>query len=128
MYVVDTDVSIEYLKGNPSAIELLESLDDLHLTAITVAELFYGAYNSKKATKNMPALFNYIQKFSSLTIQLWDAIRFGKLKAELRRKGTLIGDADIINASIALSYGFTMITRNVKDYERIKGVKILKLH
>ncbi len=127
MYVVDTDVSIEYMKGNPSAIELLESLDDLHLTAITVAELFFGAYNSQKPSKNLPTLFNYVQKFSSITIQLWDAIRFGKIKAELRRKGTMIGDADIINASIALSYGFTIITRNVKDYEKIKGLKILKL-
>ncbi len=128
MYIVDTDVSIEYMKGNPSAIQLLESLDDLHLTTVTVAELFFGAYNSKNVTKNLPTLFNYVQKFSKLTMQLWDAIRFGKIKAELRRRGAMIGDADIIIASIALSYGFTLITRNVKDYERIKGVKILKLH
>jgi len=47
LYVVDTDVSIEYMKGNHSAIELLESLDDLHLTTITIAELFFGAYNSQ---------------------------------------------------------------------------------
>ncbi|MBI2580926.1 type II toxin-antitoxin system VapC family toxin [Candidatus Woesearchaeota archaeon] len=127
MYIVDTDVSIEYMRGNPSAIELLESLDDLHLTTITIAELFFGAYNSQKAAKNLPTLFNYVQRFSKLTMQLWDAIRFGKIKAELRKKGTMVGDADIINASMALSYGFTLITRNVKDYERIKGLRILKL-
>ncbi|HLD97501.1 MAG TPA: type II toxin-antitoxin system VapC family toxin [Candidatus Nanoarchaeia archaeon] len=127
MYIVDTDVSIEYMKGNFSAIELLESLDDLHLTTVTIAELFFGAYNSQRPAKNLPTLFNYVQRFSRLTMQLWDAIRFGKIKAELRRKGTIIGDADIMNASMALSYGFTVITRNVKDYERIKGLKILKL-
>lgn len=127
MYIVDTDVSIEYMRGNPSAIELLESLDDLHLTTITIAELFFGAYNSQKVAKNLPTLFNYVQRFSKLTMQLWDAIRFGKIKAELRRKGTMVGDADIINASMALSYGFTLITRNVKDYERIKGLRILNL-
>jgi tRNA(fMet)-specific endonuclease VapC len=115
------------MRGNPSAIELLDPLDDLHLTTITIAELFFGAYNSQKAAKNLPTLFNYVRRFRKLTMQLWDAIRFGKIKAELRREGTMVGDADIINASMALSYSFTLITRNVKDYERIKGLRILKL-
>lgn len=127
MYIVDTDVSIEYMKGNPSAIRLLESLNDLHLTTITLAELFFGAYNSKKPAQSLPTLFNYVQKFSRLTLQLWDAVVFGKIKAGLRKKGTIIGDADILNAAIALSYDFTLITRNVKDYERINGLKIMTL-
>lgn len=124
MYVVDTDVSIDYMKGIPSALNIINSLEGLHLTTITIAELFFGAYNSQNAAKNLPVLFNYVKSFDRLTPQLWDAIRFGKIKAELTKKGIIIADADIFNASIALSYGFTFITRNVRHYSRIKGLKV----
>ena len=125
MYIVDTDVSIDYMKGIASAVNLINALEDVHLTTITIAELFFGAYNSPKAAKHLPALFNYVKSFDRLTPQLWDAIRFGKIKAELTKKGVIIGDEDIFNASIALSYGFTFITRNVRHYSRIKGLKVV---
>ena len=125
MYVVDTDVSIDYMKGIASAVNLINSLEDVHLTTITIAELFFGAYNSPKAAKHLPVLFNYVKSFDRLVPQLWDAIRFGKIKAELTKKGAIIADADILNASIALSYSFTFITRNVRHYNRIKGLKVI---
>ena len=125
MYVIDTDVSIDYMKGIPSAVNLINSLEGVHLTTITIAELFFGAYNSPKAAKHLPVLFNYVKSLDRLTPQLWDAIRFGKIKAELTKKGIIIADADIFNASIALSYGFTFITRNVKHYSRIKRLKVI---
>lgn len=125
MYVVDTDVSIDYMKGVAPAVKLINSLEAVHLTTITIAELFFGAYNSPKAAKHLPALFNYVKSFDRLMPQLWDAIRFGKIKAELTKKGAIIADADILNASITLSYGFTFITRNVRHYGRIKGLKVI---
>ncbi|MBI2176334.1 type II toxin-antitoxin system VapC family toxin [Candidatus Woesearchaeota archaeon] len=125
MYIVDTDVSIDYMKGIAPAVNLINSLENVHLTTITIAELFFGAYNSPKAAKHLPVLFNYVKSFDRLTPQLWDAIRFGKIKAELTKKGIVIGDEDIFNASIALSYGFTFITRNVKHYSRIKGLRVI---
>lgn len=125
MYVADTDVSIDYMRGIASAVNLINSLQGVHLTTITIAELFFGAYNSPRAAKHLPVLFNYVKSFDRLTPQLWDAIRFGKIKAELTKKGVIIADADILNASIALSYGFTFITRNVRHYSRIKGLKLM---
>mgnify|MGYP001576434908 CR=1 FL=1 len=125
MYVVDTDVSIDYMKGIASAVNLINSLENMHITTITIAELFFGAYNSPKAAKHLPVLFNYVKGFDRLTPQLWDAIRFGKIKAELTKRGAIIGDQDIFNASIALSYGFIFVTRNVRHYSRIKGLKLM---
>ena len=125
MYVIDTDVSIDYMKGIASAVNLINSLEEAYLTTITIAELSFGAYNSPKIAKHLPALFNYVRGFARLTPQLWDAIRFGKIKAELTKKGVIIADADILNASIALSYGFTFITRNARHYSRIRGLKLM---
>ena len=52
------------------------------------------------------------------------ANNFGKIKAKLKNKGSFIGDFDIINAAFALTYSFTLVTRNTKHNEKVEGVKI----
>ncbi|MBI2136907.1 type II toxin-antitoxin system VapC family toxin [Candidatus Woesearchaeota archaeon] len=126
MYVVDTDVSIDYLKGVDKAVALIDSIEELYITTITAAELFYGAYNSQNPDKLLPPLKNYLQRFRDIPFQVWDSILFGKIKSALKKKGTPIDDANIMNASIALSYDFTIITRNVKHFQNISGLKILE--
>ncbi len=125
MYLLDTDVSIDYMRGDEKIIRLLDSLSDMHLTTVSAAELFFGVH-SLNSPKRWNSLKNFLQRFDCLPFQFWDAIAFGKIKAELKRKGTLIDDADIMIASVAKSYEFTLITRNLKDFQKIAGLKILK--
>ncbi|MBS3132978.1 type II toxin-antitoxin system VapC family toxin [Candidatus Woesearchaeota archaeon] len=125
MYVADTDVSIDYMRGKQGVVKLLDSIEELHLTTITLAELFFGVY-SLKSERLLSSLKSYIQKFNCLPFQLWDSIKFGEIKAGLKKKGSLIDDADIMIAAIVASYDFTLITRNVKDFQRINGLKILE--
>jgi tRNA(fMet)-specific endonuclease VapC len=129
MYVVDTDVSIDYMKGKPEIVNLLNSIepDELHITTISVGELFFGAHNSSKVDEMLSVLKNYIQQLNYLPFNLWDSVLFEKIKSKLKKKGTPIGDADTMNAAIAMSYDFKLITRNVKHYQRIKGLKILSV-
>lgn len=126
MYIIDTDVSIDYMRGDEKIIRILDSLSDMHLTTVSAAELFFGVH-SLNSPKLWDSLKNFLQKFDCLPFQFWDAIAFGKIKAELKRKGTLIDDADIIIGATALSYDFMLITRNVKDFKRISGLKMLQL-
>ncbi len=126
MYILDTDVSIDYMRGNKKIIKLLDSLSDIRLTAISVAELFFGAHSLNSSTVR-DSLKNFLQKFDCIPFQFWDAIAFGKIRAELKRKGTLMDDADIMIGATAISYDFVLITRNVKDFKRIAGLKILQL-
>lgn len=126
MYVLDTDVSIDYMRGNQKVVEFLDSLVDVRLTTITAAELFFGA-NSIDKIKITNSLKDFLQKFNMLPFQLWDAIMFGKIKADLKRKGTPIEDMDVMIAAIALSYGFTVITRNLKHFQKIKDLKLITI-
>ena len=125
MYLIDTDVSIDYMRGYPRIVKLLDSLNDVRLTTITVAELFFGAYslNSSRVTASLK---NYLQKFDYLPFNIWDSVMFGKIKADLKKRGTLVDDADIMIAAVARSYEFALITRNVKDFKKIKGLKVLE--
>ena len=49
--------------------------------------------------------------------------RFGYIRGDLRRKGLLIGDPDILIAATTMYHDLTLLSRNRKDYERIQGLK-----
>jgi len=86
------------------------------------AELRFGAYNSQKVDKNLENIDNFFSKVKVLLIDQDAADRFGKIKANLRRKGEIIGDFDILIASVALRYGEILVTNNTDHFERISGL------
>jgi len=50
---------------------------------------------------------------------------FGKLRHELRKRGEVIGDFDLLIAATALSNDLTILTNNVKHFKRVSGVRVL---
>ncbi len=50
--------------------------------------------------------------------------RFARLRGELRRQGQLIGDPDILIAATALDHSLTLVTRNLKDFQRISNLRL----
>ncbi len=127
MYIIDTDIAIEYLKGNKEVVEKLNGLENCYLTLFNIAELFYGVFLLSNPEKHYGPVSNFINRFDKLTLDIGSSKIFAKIKVQLRKEGKLIPDFDILIASIALLYDFTVITRNVKDFERIEGIKILKI-
>ncbi len=66
---------------------------------------------------------DFFRKVKVLLLDQDAADRFGKIKANLRRKGEIIGDFDILIASIALSHDETLVTNNTDHFERISELK-----
>ena len=127
MILLDTDVSVAYLRGVPAIVGQLQShLDeDLRLPAMTAAELFYGAEKSDRrddALEKVSALLELLP-----VVQTDDeALRaFGAAKALLERAGTPLPDADILIAATALSHGCPLATGNLRHFSRIPGIRIL---
>lgn len=127
MYIIDTDIAIEYLKGNEEVVQKLNRMDDCYLTLFNIAELFHGVFLSSNPEKHYGQVSHFINRFDKLTLDIGSSKIFAKIKVQLRKEGKLIPDFDILIASIALLYDFTVITRNVKDFERVKGIKLLKI-
>jgi len=125
-YLLDTDTTIYWLKGNVKievkAISV--GLENIALSIISKAELYFGAYNSDYVDKNI----NNIQKLSTIIATLpFDEIaseNFGKIKSDLKKSGNLIPDTDIMIASIVLANDLTLVTNNTKHFERIASLKI----
>ena len=127
MYALDTDHCIELLRGKDSVLSKLKSLDDdieieVYTTTITAAELFYGAYRMPNPEQRMQEVNAFLSDMEVLDLDLGAARIYGRLKAELTRRGELLADNDLFIASIALSRNLTLVTHNTHHYERIPNL------
>lgn len=124
MYLIDTDICIQFMRNEKKVVDFIAKLDNLNISISTLAELFFGIYNSKNLEKHKKTLANFLSNISILNVDFSIANNFGKIKSKLKNKGTLVGDFDILNAAFALIYDFTLITRNIKHYKNIEEIKI----
>lgn len=127
-YLLDTNVCIYILRGKYDLIDKVEECgeDNCFISELTVAELKYGeelgrqkgAGYRKQALQELLNTFRIIPIYESLDM-------YAKEKARLRLAGTPIGDDfDLIIGCTAVVKGMTLATENVKDFQKIKGIKI----
>jgi len=124
MHLIDTDICIQFLRGEKKVVDFITELEVIYISVITLAELFFGIYNSKNIESHKKALANFLSDVSLLNTDFSIAHKFGRIKAKLKNQGTFIGDFDIINAAFSLTYNLTLVTRNIKHYEKIDGINI----
>ena len=83
----------------------------------------FGAENSENQEKNGKIVNEFISKFT--IIPIFSALDiYAKEKARLRRRGMLLDDFDLLIGATAISNNLTLITRNVSDFERLRGIEI----
>jgi len=126
-YLWDTDTCIYFLNGNTIVAQRAVTcgLSEICITAVTVAELLFGAYNSRHVAANVTQigkLQNAITVLDTITTTVAD--HFGRNKALLRRSGHPIGDLDLLIAGFALAHDLTLVTNNVEHFRRIPGLKL----
>ena len=126
MYLLNTDIIIYILKGNPSVQKNLRKHvhDPLKISVITLMELYYGAYKSQKITANLAKIKTLEEELEVLPAGQESVEIFGINKAALEKDGAPLDDFDLIIASTALTHNLTLVTNNVKHFERIKGLKL----
>ena len=123
--MLDTNSWIEYFKNRNGVAEHVDALPRTQLCAseITVAELIYGAYNSKNFEKHYREaiwLKNNIEIYP-----ISDALDdYGDIRFATKRKGNPIGQFDLLIGATARHYGLTVVTDNLKDFSPMPGVKI----
>ena len=128
MVILDTDLIIGYFRKVPKVIEIISKFKqngtELKTTIINVGELYKGAYLSTKVNENKKKIEDFLKNIIILDLKV-DAIKiYAKISAELRMKGEKIGDFDELIASITISKKETLITRNIRHYERISEISL----
>lgn len=126
-YLLDTNICIYWLNTRPAGIiERLRRIPagDAAMSVVTWGELLYGAAKSRHKAlvrRNLEALAAAIPP---LPLPADTAQRYGEVRAALERKGTPIGGNDLWIAAHALAVGFTLVTNNEREFERVPMLKI----
>ena len=121
MTIADTDVLIDYLSGaEPGASRVSQAIENgaLHTTAITRFELLSGA-----RTNRMEAAIRDLLDLIP-TVPLYGADRAALVRRSLEKSGTSIGMADSLIAGIVLVHNGILLTRNLKHFERVTGLRL----
>ena len=98
---------------------------DLAISSIVAAELEVGIYKFFRPEMQRARLDLL---YSRLRIDSFDesaARHYGEIRAELEKKGMSIGPHDLLIAAHARSLGATLITANIGEFKRVKGLKVL---
>jgi tRNA(fMet)-specific endonuclease VapC len=126
VFLLDTDTIIYSLKGNLAVKKALgEHLrDPMGVSVVTLMELYYGAYKSRKMVANLARIRAIENAFEIIPISQEAALTFGELKATLEKQGIPLDDFDLILAASALTHNFTLVTNNVKHFDRVPGLRL----
>lgn len=125
MYLLDTNICILAIKLKSARVvaRLQEaSHSGLFLSSITVAELEYGVQNSQQVDRNRMALFKFLSPFEVLGFTDQDAAAYGRMRAELKKRGSQFGPLDMLIAAQALSREMVLVTNNTHEFNQVDGL------
>ena len=125
-YLLDTNTCVFLMKNLPPVVERYKACKHLGIaiSSITAAELYYGVYNSSNPSKNGANLANFLIGVAVLDLDGAAAMEYGRIRAALRKQGTPIGPLDMLIAAHAKSKGLTVVTDNVREFERVDELEI----
>ncbi len=126
-YMLDANACITLIKEKPDAMRFrLQDLstDEVGISSVVAAELWYGVALSQKKKPNEAALRDFLDYVTILDWPYGACPIYGRIRAALKEKGTPIGAMDLLIASHALFLDATVVTDNTLEFQRVPGLKI----
>lgn len=123
-YLLDTSVCVSLIRGR-SASSALPPSEDCVVSVISAAELEVGVWRSARPREQRRAVDGLLACFTVLPFESAAAADYGEIRADLEKKGAIIGPLDLLIAAHARSLGAVVVTGNVHEFRRVKGLKVL---
>jgi tRNA(fMet)-specific endonuclease VapC len=125
---LDTDILVSLLKGAPDAVEKIRALEErgnrISTTMITAYELLKGAYISSRADENLAKVRESISNLQVLQLSFGAAEEASRIYKEIRERGNLIGEFDVLIAGIVKFHDESLVTRD-EHFKSIRGMKLI---
>lgn len=125
-YMLDTNIVIYVIKRRP--VEALAVFNrhagQMCISSITLAELMHGAEKSARPEHNLRQVEDFVSRLEVLEYGTKAAAHYGDIRASLERQGTPIGVNDLHIAGHARSEGLTLVTNNLKEFERVEALRL----
>lgn len=128
--LLDSSVLIEAERQHfplSRVVELAEGGESMGIAALTVSEMLFGVYlaaPSPARSYRESFIERVIDRFEILEFNLAVSRVYARVWADLRRAGNLIAPHDLLIGSTALSHGYDVLTYNIRDFDRIPGLKV----
>lgn len=123
-YLLDTNIVIYVMKQRPPAAREIFNTQHgyMAISTITLAELIHGCEKSLFPSRNLAAVEDFCSRLSILPYPSEAAWHYGAIRATLERAGQPIGINDLHIAAHARSRGLTLVTNNLREFERVPGL------
>ena len=126
-YMLDTNVCIYTIKHKPPEVIknfLRHNPDEMCISSITYAELMHGVEKSQAVERNRMAITLFLSAITILPFNQYAAEEYGKVRAELERKGTPIGPMDMLIAGHARAEELVLVTNNTREFFRVENLEV----
>ncbi|QEM82588.1 type II toxin-antitoxin system tRNA(fMet)-specific endonuclease VapC [Halomonas binhaiensis] len=125
-YMLDTNICIYTIKNKPPQVREVfkRHHEQLCMSSVTLMELIYGAEKSANPERNLHVIEGFAARLEVLPFNNDAAAHTGQLRAELAKAGTPIGPYDQMIAGHARSMGLVVVTNNVREFQRVPGLRI----
>jgi predicted nucleic acid-binding protein len=128
-FLFDTDAISELLRPRPHAsyVAWLETIrrEDQFTSAVVIGELYRGAWRSAARERHLANIENRV--LPAVTVLPYDlpaARTCGEISARLEESGMMLADADLQIAATAVHHGLTLVTGNLRHFQRVPGLKL----
>ncbi|HWE06562.1 MAG TPA: type II toxin-antitoxin system VapC family toxin [Rhizomicrobium sp.] len=126
-FMLDTDTCSYIVKrSNHAVLRRLQTvpIDEVCISAITEAELQYGVQVSPRQHTDGVAVGAFLRHIDVLDFSGDAATSYAEIRADLKRRGAMIGAHDLLIAAHARSLDMTLVTNNVREFKRVRGLAI----
>jgi tRNA(fMet)-specific endonuclease VapC len=126
-FMLDTDTCSYIMKrSHPQVIKRLQSVavGDVCMSVVTKAELLYGVEVSPRRAQDAAALAAFLPYVDALALNDDAATHYADIRADLKKRGTMIGANDLFIAAHARAQDLTLVTNNSTEFERVSGLAL----
>lgn len=125
-YLLDTNIVIYVIKRRPpQALAIFnQQAGRMAISAITLAELQHGAEKSSVSATNLAVVEDFCSRLEVLPYAAKAAQHYGSIRAALEKQGQPIGVNDLHIAAHARSEGLTLVTNNLREFERVPALQL----
>ena len=124
--LLDTNICIFALKRRPEVLDRLQRLspDDVAISSVTLAELWFGARKSSRPPSTRAAVDAFVQPLEVVPFDTDAAEHYAEIRLALERAGRPIGERDLLIASTARSRDFAVVTHNTAEFTRVPRLEV----
>ena len=124
--MLDTNIVVYTMKNRPSRVRnaFKRHSGQMAVSTVTLGELVYGAEKSTFPERNLSEVERLMAHLEVLPFDGSAATHFGQLRDEIARAGTPIGPYDQMIAGHARSLGLVLVTNNLREFERVPGLRV----